>query len=277
MPLNNDISLADYHIHPDFSIDAVGSVDDHCQAALKKGLAEICFTTHYDSNPNGPAEERMMVVDGVRAPLTFDAVAKYVETVQKANDLYYPIGLEVRCGIEVGYYAGCEKLIGELFSRFEFHYKLAAIHDIEDICVCCHTRFEKCFSRFRVDEMADRYFATMEKAVQSGLFDAVAHIDVYKKYGLQFYGDAILHIHQGRIEPVFEAMVENDVGIEINTSALRKGHAEYYPSMEIINLARKIGVRIAAIGSDAHSPEDVAFDFENAAAIAYELFPYCDE
>jgi hypothetical protein len=36
-------------------------------------------------------------------------------------------------------------------------------------------------------------------------------------------------------------------------------------------------VTIAAIGSDAHRPEDVAFDFNAAAAVAWELFPYCDE
>ncbi|SYZ74092.1 putative Histidinol phosphate phosphatase HisJ family [Candidatus Zixiibacteriota bacterium] len=277
MTFDNNIALADYHIHPDFSVDAVGSVEDYCRRALEKGLAEICFTTHYDSNPDGPVGERMMVVDGRRVPLSLEAVAHYVETVQTANERYYPLGLEVRCGIEVGYYPGCEKLIGELFSQFDFHYKLGAVHDIDGICVCCQNRFEPCFSRFKLEEMADRYFGIMEKAVSARLFDSIAHIDVYKKYGRQYYGDSILQVYKGRIEPVFAAMVINGVGMEINTSALRKGHSEYYPSMEILNLARKMGVRIAAIGSDAHSPDDLAFDFENAAAIAYELFPYCDE
>jgi histidinol phosphatase-like PHP family hydrolase len=47
--------------------------------------------------------------------------------------------------------------------------------------------------------------------------------------------------------------------------------------MEIINIARGCGVPIVAVGSDAHRPDDVAFDFETASQIAYELIPYCDE
>jgi histidinol-phosphatase (PHP family) len=277
MNQNNGYALADYHIHPDFSIDSVGSVDDYCRAALQKGLAEICFTTHYDSNPKDPVNERMMQVNGVRLPVSFDTVQRYIETVAEAAERYYPSGLQVRCGIEVGYYRGCEKHIAELFDKFHFDYKLGSIHDVDDICLCCQHRFEKCFSRYNVEEMADKYFGLMHDAAKSRLFDAIAHIDVYKKYGLGFYGDSILTVHRGRIEPVFEVMAENGVGIEINTSALRKGHPEYYPSMEIVNLARSMGVAIVAIGSDAHTPDDVGFDFESAASIAYELFPYCDE
>jgi histidinol-phosphatase (PHP family) len=275
--IHNELAMADYHIHPDFSIDAVGSVDEYCQAALDKGLAEICFTTHYDSNPSGAELERVMRIEGKIVPLSFDAVGKYVDTVRCAQDIYFPKGLAVSCGIEVGYYPGCEKHIENLFGKFAFDYKLAAVHEIDDICLCCQHRFESCLSRYSVDEMADKYFLQVENAVRSRLFDAIAHLDVYKKYGLRYYGDTVLTIHRGRIDPVFSAMVQTGIGIELNTSALRKGHREYYPSMEIINLARQAGVHISAIGSDAHRPDEVGFDFEGAAAVAYELFPYCDE
>jgi len=277
MVRNYDLAMADYHIHPDFSVDAVGSIDDYCRAALEKGLVEICFTTHYDANPTGSEGDRRMRVDGKIVPLSFDTVGRYVDTVNAVQGEYFAQGLEVRCGIEVGYYPGCEEHIRELFQKFPFHYKLAAIHEIEDICLCCQNQIETCFSRFPMEEMANQYFVLMEQAVESRLFDAVAHFDVYKKYGLQYYGEEILKVHRGRVEPVFAAMARAEVGLEINTSALRKGHVEYYPTMEIVNLARQAGVHIAAIGSDAHSPDEVGFDFEAAAGIAYELFPYCDE
>ncbi len=275
--LGNESAVADYHIHPDFSADATGTVDEYCQAALKKGLVEICFTTHYDSNPGGPGDDRKMRIDGKIVPLSFEGVGKYFDAVLKAHEIYFDQGLEVKCGIEVGYYPGCESHISELFGRFPFQYKLGAVHDLDNICLCCQHRYELCFGRFSLEQMADRYFQLANDAVRSGLFDAIAHIDVYKKYGLKYYGDGILTVHKGRIEPVFSSMAELNVGMEINTSALRRGHQEYYPSMEIVNLARNMGVNISAIGSDAHTPDDVAYDFETAAAIAYELFPYCDE
>lgn len=275
--LGNEAAVADYHVHPDFSIDAIGSIDDYCQSALKKGLVEICFTTHYDSNPDGPENDRKMRIDGNIVSLSFGAVEKYVKEVLLAHEKYFDQGLEVKCGIEVGYYPGCEAHISELFAKFPFQYKLGAIHDIDNICLCCQHRYESCFGRFNLDQMADRYFALADNAVRSGLFDSIAHIDVYKKYGLKYYGDDILTVHRGRIESVFSAMAEHNVGMELNTSSLRRGQKEYYPSMEIVNLARSLNVNISGIGSDAHTPNEVAYDFETATAIAYELFPYCDE
>jgi len=43
--------LVDYHVHPDYSLDATGSVQEHCRRAVELGLAEICFTTHFDADP----------------------------------------------------------------------------------------------------------------------------------------------------------------------------------------------------------------------------------
>jgi histidinol phosphatase-like PHP family hydrolase len=55
--------VADYHCHCDYSVDAEGSVDEYCQAAIRRNLAEICFTTHFDANPDseGQATEYIRV------------------------------------------------------------------------------------------------------------------------------------------------------------------------------------------------------------------------
>ena len=101
MPDNYEIKplhmpgLADYHVHPDFSIDAVGSVNEFCEAALKRGLAEICFTTHFDSNPQSDGEANYISIKGVHKPATLDNLAYYVEAVEKAHEKYYPAGLSV--------------------------------------------------------------------------------------------------------------------------------------------------------------------------------------
>ena len=48
--------------------------------------------------------------------------------------------------------------------------------------------------------------------------------------------------------------------------------------MAIVNLARAAGVQVRSVGSDAHQPSEVAYDFENASTVAYELIsPYCGE
>jgi len=271
----NGYSLADFHIHPEFSFDAKGTIDEYCIEANKRGLGEICFTTHYDTNPAISEDDRRIKLNGQLVPATIENLKPYVDAVFEAAEKYYPP--IVRCGIEVGYYPGCEDEIARLFETYPFYYKLCAIHEVENIELCYKKSMEQKTKQISLETLADKYFDIVDKAAGSGLFDCIAHIDIYKKHGLEFYGDDVLTIHRGRIEPVFKTMVKNDVGFEINTSGLRKGLNEYYPTMDIVNMARKAGVRIMAIGSDAHRPEDVGYDFEMAATIAYDLFPYTDE
>lgn len=270
-------ALADYHVHPDYSIDATGTIEEHCAAALQKGLNEICFTTHYDNNHKFDSKIRCIVIDGKPQPYSDANIEKYIEAVRSAHEDFFPLGLAVKAGIEVGYYPGFENEISELFSRHEFDYKLVGVHDIDEVCFCSRREADECFGKYTLNEFADIYFRQLIEVAECGLFDAIAHLDGYRRYGTKFYGEDILGIHQGRIEPVFEAMAKSKTGFEINTSGYRHGLSEFYPTMSIVNLARTFGVQVRAIGSDAHKPEQVGEELEGAAMVAHELFPYTDE
>ncbi len=272
------LSLADYHVHPDFSFDAKGSLDEFCEVAVERGLTEICFTTHYDTDPRLPEHHRRMNIGGASVPTTFENIGKYVDAVAETAEKYIGRELVVQCGIEVGYFSGCENEIKELFNNYNFHYKLGSIHQVGQIDICNEKSMQDAITRFDINQFGDAVFEDLCKSAECRLFDALGHVDMYKKYGIKTYGEGILKIHQGRIEKLFEIMSETGVGYELNTSGLRRGHSDYYPSIAIINMARAAGVRVVAVGSDAHRPEEVAFDFENAASIAYELTsPYCGE
>lgn len=270
-------AVADYHVHPDYSIDAKGSIDDFCRAAIQVGLREICFTTHYDADPARSGHEGFMVIDGRREPLSDDCVGHYLDDVKRAYAEYGPGGLMVRGGLEFGYYPGCEEHIADVQETFPLHYRLGAVHSIDDHCLCCRDEAPKLFAQYSLERLANRYFELLDRAAASGLFDCLAHIDIYRRYGLAHYGDKIKTIHRRRIDKLFATMKKHDVGYEVNTSAIRHGLHEYYPSMEIINAARSQGVRLVALGSDAHRPDQIALDFDTATAVAYELMPYVDE
>lgn len=271
------ISVADYHIHPDFSFDASGSIDEYCQAALSKGLSEICFTTHYDINPAISDKERMIRIKGEMVPHSVENMQIYRDACNDAHDKYYELGLSVKCGVEFAYFPGCEDKMRQLLDKVKFHYRLGSIHEVGDCFVCYKESMKRHSEKTSLADFADSYFDLMTKMVESGLCDAVSHLDLYRQHGIELYGDKILKIHEGRVEPLFETMRDRDVGFEINTKAVRRGLEEYYPAMTIVNIARKIGARIVAIGSDAHKPDEVAHEFDMAAAVAYDLFPYVDE
>lgn len=270
-------AVADFHVHPDYSIDAQGSLDDYCRRAFDIGLSEICFTTHYDANPERLDREGFMVINGQREKISDDTVRHYLDDIGRVHEEYGSIGLLVRSGMEFGYFAGCEKPLAELQSKIDLDFRLGSVHEIDGTCLCCASEALLLFKKYSLPELADRYFVLLDKAAASGCFDCLAHIDVYRRFGLAHYGDEVLTIHRGRIEKVFQTMAAGGVGFELNTSAIRHGHQEYYPAMEIVNLAREMGVPILTLGSDAHRPEDMALDFETAVNVAYELTPYVDE
>ncbi len=91
--------LADYHMHCDYSVDAVGSIDDYCMAAISRGLAEICFTTHYDSDFEVDFGDNYINVKGERHRVSVEALQPYVDDVRAAHEKFYQSGLSVRLGL----------------------------------------------------------------------------------------------------------------------------------------------------------------------------------
>jgi histidinol-phosphatase (PHP family) len=263
--------FSDYHVHPDYSLDASGTIDQYCQRALELGLKEICFTTHYDTDPVRKDEDPFMRINGKIVPLDKENVKRYIEDVRRANEVYSPIGLSVKAGLEVDYAPDMEKRLRKDLAAFDLDYILGAVHCLDHIAISSSKEAESYFRTKSLKELCREYYKVLGKAGESGLFDAIAHLDVYRKYGLAFYGEEILTAHRGLVEPVLELMVETDVGLEINTGLLRKGHKEFSPSLEILNLALKMNVKIIAFGSDAHKVAHLGKDIKEAYLLVEKL------
>jgi histidinol-phosphatase (PHP family) len=258
------LNHADYHVHPNYSKDATGSIEEYCNRALELGLKEICFTTHYDSDPFRKEIDPFMRVEGKLVPLSEDSVKRYIEDIRRADDKYRPQGLSVKTGLEIDYAPHLEEKLKEDIARFDLDYRLGSVHCLDHIAITASSEAEKYFEKKSGEQMVSEYYEILDQAVQSGLFDVMAHLDIYKKYGLDFYGRKILTAHRGLVEPVLKHMTERDVGMEINTGVLRKGHQECSPGMEIMNMAINMGLRIAALGSDAHRVEDLGKGIKEA-------------
>ena len=269
--------VTDYHVHCDYSIDAEGTIEEYCEAAIKRNLAEICFTTHYDANPDSGGAAEYIMIAGKKKPVNPDNLAPYVDHVLVAGERFYSRGLSVRLGLEMGWYPGCEETVELLKDRYNFDYLLCGMHELDNVCFSSRYTFEKCFSRFGVEEMASRYFKQLTQAAATGLFDNIAHVDYYLKYGRKFYGEVIEHAHRPYLDDLFRALAENGTGLEVNTAGIRQGGAEYYPRMELINAAKKAGVKVTQLGSDAHRPNQVGYDFEAAVALVPDTTQGCEE
>ena len=200
-------------------------------------------------------------------PPTIDNLAPYVDDVYRAAEIYYLKGISVKLGIEIGWHNGCEEEVQKLCDRYQFDYILCGIHEIENICFCCRSTFKKCFGRFPMEKVIELYFKAVNDAAASELFDCIAHLGYYLKYGQMYYGEKIITAHKPYLDETLNNLKSTGTGLEINTAAIRHGLTDYYPTIEIINKAKKAGVDIIHLGSDAHKPEQVGYDFEMAASL----------
>lgn len=59
--------------------------------------------------------------------------------------------------------------------------------------------------------------------------------------------------------------------IEINTSSLRKGHAQTMPGKELLEIYKANGGKYVTVGSDAHIVEDMGADYVVANKLLKEV------
>lgn len=240
----------------------------YAQRALELELAEICFTSHYDLDPARRDVEGWMMVNGKRMPSLGPALDRYVAEVLAVREAFAPRGLWVGLGLEVDYFPGVADLVAGPLARHPFDFIIGSVHCLDHRCLSAAAEAPACFAGRPVREMARRYFDLVAEAAATGLFDVIGHLDIYKLYGRDEYGDDVLVVHRGLAGPALQTLAGHGVGLEVNTAAWRKGCAEPYPGAELLALARSAGVRTLTFGSDAHRLADLGWGLEPALAYA---------
>lgn len=259
--------MLDYHIHPDFSPDAQGSIEQFCERAVVIGMQEVCFTTHYEPDPVRAGIERV-IVQGNPVAVDSDWPERYLAEIERCRRRFPE--LTVVSGVEVGYELGLEGKIANFLSRYRFDFVLGAIHCLDHVAITSRKELDDFQTRLKpmgAGYLARRYFEYVRAAADSRLFDCLAHLDIWRKYISSGIGAEFESAIQPWVTPMLEAIVRSGVGLEINTSALRRGDSEPYPAAAIVWQAVKLGVRVFTIGSDAHRPEELGDSID----CAYQL------
>jgi histidinol-phosphatase (PHP family) len=187
--------------------------------------------------------------------MSMDEFPLYDRTVRSGGFGEAP---EVLFGIEADYYEGCEVHLREWLPRQGFDLVLGSVHFIGN------WGFDdpEQKGRWRSVEVKTAwrdYFRLLRRLAESRLFDAVAHLDLPKKFGHRLPDKDMIEL----ASPVLDAIALAGMGIEINTGGLRKPVQEIYPSSLLLSLARERGIPVC-FGSDAHAPSEVGYGFEHA-------------
>ncbi len=254
--------MVDYHVHPNFSHDARGSIEDYCQRAVEIGLKEICFTTHYEPDPVRGAIEFVMV-NGKRLSPHSEWADAYFAAIEKAR-LRFP-NLAVLAGVEIGYEMGTEGLVSDFLAKYRFDYVLGAVHCLDHVCLTSAGEleaFRAAFGKQSPSSIVEQYFKYIRAAAGAGLFDCLAHLDIYRKYIMSLYGPEFNECVRQGMRELLRDLVQTGIGLEVNTSAMRRADPEPYPAKEILRQAKDAGIKVFTIGSDAHKPEHLGSGLE---------------
>jgi histidinol-phosphatase (PHP family) len=258
--------MFDYHIHPNYSIDAEGRVDEFCTAAIEAGLKEIAFTTHLDLDR--VADDCYVNVRGksvdVESSVWFE---DYELAIRTAEDHFKSRGLRVLLGVEIDCFPGVQDVIPDAFFSTDFDFIIGSVHLIDHIAISAGERAEEAFRRYTIEELGERYYSILLDSIDLEIFDVLAHIDLYRRYGLEYYGNKIHDLWKTHIQELARKMQSNGVGFEVNTSSLRRGMQQPMPEERIVRALRDEGIDIVTVGSDAHTPADVGKGIQ----IAFEM------
>lgn len=245
----------DCHMHTEFSTDSEAPVNEMIEAALSKGLSEICITDHYDKDyPPEP---------DVEGPAFLFDPEKYFSKLGEMKRKYAG-QIAVRAGIEIGLQPHLGPFYRQLISEYPFDFVIGSVHLINGMDPYYGEVFEGKQDREVYREM---FCLTLEnlKAVQD--FDVLGHIDYVVRYGRKQAEEYSYAEFSDEIDAVLRKVLDMGKGIELNTGGFKYGLGFCNPHPDIIRRYRELGGEIITVGADAHSPEHVAFAFDRAEEI----------
>lgn len=255
--------LTDYHTHlrpDDLAATAdeyftAANVERYRAAAEKRAIGELGASEHI--------YRFRQALEVWQHPLwreyALDDLDDYCRFVREETDL--------RLGIEADFVPGAEDRTANLLQARDFDYVVGSVHflrdqslDMEDWSVWASTR--------SAEDVWRRYFQTLGEAARSGLFDILAHPDLVKVWGAE------RPLPEGDLRRYYElamdAIAESGIAIEVSTAGLRKRAQEIYPAPALLEMCLEAGCPVA-LSSDAHRPEDIGADYEQALELLEQL------
>lgn len=237
--------LPDYHLHTPLCKHARGEPVEYRLHAKHIGLLEICFTDHVPAPDGYDPDHRM-------------ALEEFPVYQRQILSLHNGQAPEVLMGIEADYYEGCTGFLQQWLPVQMFDYVLGSVHFIDDWGFD-NPGERQIWDSVDVTATWQHYFGSIRKMIGTGLFDAIGHLDLPKKFGYRPVDRDLREM----VCPVLDDMARAGMGMEVNTSGLRKPVGEIYPSLLILTLARERDIPIC-FGSDAHLPSEVGSGFSEA-------------
>jgi histidinol-phosphatase (PHP family) len=255
------VKLWDYHTHCSLDKHAKGNLQDYVEVAVKKGLGEIGLSDHF------PMETLPESANVWQYAMSQNEFPQYLQECKRLQHAFED-KITIKIASEVDYFPPSFPQYQKLLKPYwdDLDYIIGSIHVIQwEGIPAWGVDDEKFLSQFRTygaDKVYLEYYNAILRMVKTKFYNIIGHIDVPKKFGIMPQTPETVW---QKLLSIFDAVQQTDMAIEINMAGFLKPVKEQYPSERIIKelIARKIPI---TLGSDAHEPDNVGYNFEEMAA-----------
>jgi len=227
------------------------------QTAIAKGLSGLCFTDHCDLTSGQ--------TPGQQIP---DCYTNWERSYPQIEAVRAKWGQEIEIlhGMELAEIVQDPERAQQYAAAPSIDFLLGSVHavrgyldffflDIPDMAAC-HT-------------LADLYLDDNIDMAKFNLTDVIAHVGYFNRYTSRRGLTVDLMDYEEKLRHLFEILVQNGRGIELNTSGLRRnpGPNAMIPDLPVLRLFRECGGEIVTIGSDAHMAAHVGSHLAEGEAV----------
>lgn len=242
--------VCDLHTHSEFSFDGRATVRELCLSAVGHKTDVIAITDHCDMTKGA---------EGIAFYL--DHEKERLEAIQRTQEELHQI--ELLNGIEIGNAIDMPEEANHFLVEREFDFVIGAIHFLPDGSDIYKLPYR---SASEIDWMFRRYFESIEKLVDMGGFDSLAHLDYPLRVLRGKLPSATITSYRDQVEMILKKLVQREIALEINTRGTYDWQKRVGPEDWVLSKYRELGGSYITIGSDAHTTAWVGAGFPEAVS-----------
>ena len=265
MTTNRRVSIHGGH-SGQFCSHAQGTLEEVIQAYMALDFEWVGITEHLP-----PTEDQFMYIEERESGFTIDTlVRRFDRYMAEGRRLQkkYANQLEIFIGFETEAYAGGVDYARQMIDQYQPDYVLAGVHHVENIPFDSGPDdYKRAIGACKdVETLYCRYFDRQLEVMQRLEPEVIAHFDLIRIFDDGYARRWNTPSIWSRIERNLRHIADKGMILDYNLAALRKGMAEPYVSMPILEKARESGIAVVP-GDDSHGPDLVGAYIDEGIAI----------
>ncbi|HEY8423362.1 MAG TPA: histidinol-phosphatase HisJ family protein [Clostridia bacterium] len=243
----------DLHTHTKFSFDSSQDILELIKRAKDIGLKYLAITDHFD---NG----------STYSPPSLD-IAEYCQTITSYKEIALELGVELLLGIEMGYMPQKNEENAKIIQDYPFDYVINSLHEVDGVD-CYFAEYHQGKDKYQ------SYIKYFEKVLESAdapyYYSSIGHIGYVIRKAPYVPKEFRYSEFQDILDKILNKIIQKQKILEINTSAADLAEP-VLPGIEIIKRYYELGGRLVTFGSDAHSAQRLAENFDIVCRILKDI------